>query len=191
MAKTSESPSFELVLQVRDMSGNPTGKTKNVLTDDPAELESFLVRSCGDVFKEKRGGKNRSEENRKQSKKQDIASFIISKLEKNTRLPKNWDGKDGIPLNYNTFTSASTIIKSIADLFPYKPRVIAMPNGQAKLEFLSNKTERVLEITFFDEYSLEYFYYDPKNNFEEERSIGNNEINKLRDIFMIFNKNPK
>lgn len=38
---------FELVLQVRDNAGNPTGKTKSFVTDSPEELDRYFERNSG------------------------------------------------------------------------------------------------------------------------------------------------
>ena len=40
-------PKFELVLQVRDHNGNPTGKTKSFVTDQAEELERYYERNNG------------------------------------------------------------------------------------------------------------------------------------------------
>ncbi len=45
---------FELVIQVRDSQGNPTGKTKSFVTNNPAELELFYNRNSGKVKKKKK-----------------------------------------------------------------------------------------------------------------------------------------
>lgn len=44
---------FELVIQIRDRLGNPTGKTKSFFTDDAEELEKFWERNVGTKNKSK------------------------------------------------------------------------------------------------------------------------------------------
>lgn len=45
---------FELVIQVRDAQGNPTGKTKSFLTNKAEELESYYNRNSGRLKKKKK-----------------------------------------------------------------------------------------------------------------------------------------
>lgn len=45
---------FELVIQVRDSQGNPTGKTKSFYTDKADELELFFNRNAGKGRKKKK-----------------------------------------------------------------------------------------------------------------------------------------
>lgn len=45
--KPKHAPKFELVLQIRDSLGNPTGKTKSFSTDYADQLESFYLRNAG------------------------------------------------------------------------------------------------------------------------------------------------
>lgn len=46
--------SFELVLQVRDSNGLPTGKTKSYDTDDAVKLHTFWVRNSPKMKKKKK-----------------------------------------------------------------------------------------------------------------------------------------
>lgn len=46
-ANTKTNKTFELVLQVRDKDGAPTGKTKQYFTDDPVKLHRFFIRNSG------------------------------------------------------------------------------------------------------------------------------------------------
>lgn len=179
--KASEKPAFELVIQIRDLDGKPTGKTKTISSDNPEDIGDFWERNSGVKFE--------SEEKKPKKKQLSIIDKIINRLEKNTKLPKGWDDKNGIPLNYNTYLMAARIVRAIEDLIYFMPRVIATSSGAAKIEFLNKKNEKELEITFHDETTIEYFLYDPKNSFQEEKSIGINEIWKLRDIINLFNKN--
>ena len=45
---------FELVIQVRDAQGNPTGKTKSFLTNKAEELETYYNRNSGRLKKKKK-----------------------------------------------------------------------------------------------------------------------------------------
>ncbi len=45
---------FELVIQVRDAQGNPTGKTKSFLTNKADELETYYNRNSGRLKKKKK-----------------------------------------------------------------------------------------------------------------------------------------
>jgi Tfp pilus assembly protein PilE len=45
---------FELVIQVRDAQGNPTGKTKAFLTNKADELETYYNRNSGRLKKKKK-----------------------------------------------------------------------------------------------------------------------------------------
>lgn len=45
---------FELVIQVRDAQGNPTGKTKSFVTNRAEELESYYNRNSGRLKKKKK-----------------------------------------------------------------------------------------------------------------------------------------
>lgn len=45
--KQYNGPKFELVLQIRDHSGNPTGKTKSFVTDSAEELDRYYERNNG------------------------------------------------------------------------------------------------------------------------------------------------
>lgn len=47
-------PKFELVLQIRDHNGHPTGKTKSFVTDNPEELETYYNRNSGKKKKKKK-----------------------------------------------------------------------------------------------------------------------------------------
>jgi hypothetical protein len=185
MVKKHESPSFELVLHVRDSQGNPTGKTKTAHTNDPQELENLILRTQGNVF----GEEKLRQKNKKANKERNVVSSILFKLEKNTKLPKNWDGNNGRPLNYNTYRSISALLKKLADVIQNSPRIIALGNGGVKLEFVNKKTQKELDITFFDEFSVEYFYFDPKNNFQEEKTVGIEEELILRDVVSLYNRN--
>lgn len=59
-----QSPKFELVLQVRDSLGNPTGKTKSLVTDSAEELDNFFLRNTGST-KKKEDKKTDKESNTK------------------------------------------------------------------------------------------------------------------------------
>lgn len=183
MSNTEKTPSFELVLQVRDLTGNPTGKTKVFATDKAEDLDGFLIRNTYVP--------NDKKKKRPQKSGDSLSTRIINKLEKNTKLPRGWDEKGGLPLNSMTFMAASQIIKSLEDLLSFMPRIIAMSNGSARLEFQNKKNEKELDIIINDQYSVDYYFYDPKNLFEEEKSIGTNEVWKLREIFLQFNKIQK
>ncbi len=45
--KQYSGPKFELVLQIRDHNGNPTGKTKSFVTDSAEELDRYYERNNG------------------------------------------------------------------------------------------------------------------------------------------------
>lgn len=45
--ESREAPKFELVLQIRDNNGNPTGKTKSFITDNAEELDKYWQRNNG------------------------------------------------------------------------------------------------------------------------------------------------
>jgi hypothetical protein len=55
---------FELVLQVRDNNGFPTGKTKSFITDSAEELDKWYERNSGT----KKNKKKKKEENKAQEK---------------------------------------------------------------------------------------------------------------------------
>jgi len=63
MINTQEhrSKEFELVIQVRDNNGLPSGKTKSIQTNDAADLEGFLNKNIGRK-------KRRSNDTKKKSK---------------------------------------------------------------------------------------------------------------------------
>lgn len=42
-----KSAKYEIVLQVRDHAGNPTGKTKSFVTDSHEELDRYYERNSG------------------------------------------------------------------------------------------------------------------------------------------------
>lgn len=182
-AKKEERPTFELVLQVRDANGQPTGKTKVFSTNDPSDLEGFFVRNSSVPTERKKKSSQKSNDS--------IITRIINKLEKNTKLPRGWDDKNGLPLNNNTYLVTAGIIRALEDLITFMPRVIAMSNGSARLEFQNKKNEKELDIIINDQYSMDYYFYDPKNLFEEEKTIGTNEVWKLREIFLVFNRIEK
>ena len=60
---------FEIVLQIRDLAGNPTGRTQGYKTDNSTDLDEFYQRNC---YREKKpneqvdSGRNK---NRKSNKK--------------------------------------------------------------------------------------------------------------------------
>lgn len=45
--ETKKTNKFEIVIQVRDHAGNPTGKTKSFITDNSEELETWYNRNAG------------------------------------------------------------------------------------------------------------------------------------------------
>lgn len=53
-SENTKGSSFELVIQVRDSQGNPTGKTKTFVTDKAEELELFYNRNSGKFKKKKK-----------------------------------------------------------------------------------------------------------------------------------------
>lgn len=54
-------PRYELVIQVRDSLGNPTGKTKNISTDKADELDTFLQRNVGTIKNKNKNEKKAKE----------------------------------------------------------------------------------------------------------------------------------
>lgn len=58
----NNNPRFELVIQIRDSLGNPTGKTKSITTDKAEELDTFLQRNVGTVKNKNKNEKNIKEE---------------------------------------------------------------------------------------------------------------------------------
>ena len=61
-----KSPRFEIVVQVRDNLGNPTGKTKSFSSDEPEQIEDFYQRNVGN-FKTKN-----KKDNKKDNKKKEL-----------------------------------------------------------------------------------------------------------------------
>lgn len=53
-SKKNTNPSFELVISVRDINGNPTNKRKSYTTDDSVKLHSFWVRNTGSPKKKRK-----------------------------------------------------------------------------------------------------------------------------------------
>ena len=54
-----ETPPFELVLQSRDLEGNPTGKTKSFTAETPEELDRHFQRNKFTPPKNKKKNKNK------------------------------------------------------------------------------------------------------------------------------------
>lgn len=52
--KEYRGPKFELVLQIRDHNGNPTGKTKSFVCDSAEELDKYYERNNGSKKKKKK-----------------------------------------------------------------------------------------------------------------------------------------
>ena len=46
--------SFEIVVELKDKEGNPTGVKKYYQTDDSSKLHQFWIRNCGTTKKKKR-----------------------------------------------------------------------------------------------------------------------------------------
>lgn len=55
MITSKESKEFELVLQIRDHHGDPTGRTKSYKTDSPYKLWKFYMSNSHKTKKKKRG----------------------------------------------------------------------------------------------------------------------------------------
>lgn len=53
-SEVRKSNRFELVVQVRDGEGSPTGRTKHFVTDNPEELEVLWNRNSSKVNKKKK-----------------------------------------------------------------------------------------------------------------------------------------
>ena len=47
-------PTLELVVQIRDAMGVPTGRTKSFITDSPEQLDNFWQRNGGKPIKKKK-----------------------------------------------------------------------------------------------------------------------------------------
>lgn len=61
----TQNAKFELVIQVRDRLGNPTGKTKSFTTDNAEQLDNFWERNVGtkNKFKDEKQNKKKGSKN--------------------------------------------------------------------------------------------------------------------------------
>lgn len=61
----TQNAKFELVIQIRDRLGNPTGKTKSFKTDNAEELDNFWERNIGtkNKFKDEKTNKKKGFKN--------------------------------------------------------------------------------------------------------------------------------
>ena len=174
--KKSDNPSsFELVIQVRDGLGQPTGKTKTIRSDNQEDLDSFWNRNGGIVVEKKKKRTVRQKED-------SLKDRIKNDLEKLTKLERGWDGKDGLPFNSVTYQKALEILAGSHDLIKFKPKIVATSLGSARLEFANRDNQKELDIEFVDEYFVRYYFYDPADNFSEEKQFGSNEIWRVREL---------
>lgn len=176
MKKTNGS--FELIIQVRDSMGLPTGQTKTISSHSGEEIENFWARNGGATKKKRRsrGGKNKNN-------KQTIKDWIAQELEKLTKLERGWDGANSVPLNTLNKNAALQVIAGISDLIKFKPHIVPLSNGGAQLEFRNTRNNKELEISVEDQFSLTYLLYDETTGESEERKLGINELTKLRNAF--------
>lgn len=165
--------SFELVVQVRDFDGKPTGKTKSLTTNSPEEMDGFWVRNTG--------AKSKKRPKASSGRKQSIKEKIFKKIDQLVKLEKGWDGRSALPVNNVTAQAGKEVISSLSDLLKFAPNVAPLTSGAFQVEFKSNKTEKELEIEFQDHVCIRYLMWDGSTGFSEEKEIGYNEIWKLRE----------
>lgn len=168
---------FELVVQIRDQQGNPTGKTKIYSTESPEEIGSTWERY--EVSK-------RNPSKNKNKKQKSLREQIKASLERLTKLEKGWDGRGGIPFNYQTYLSALEVVSALVDVIKIKPKVVPSTDGRAQLEFA--KGDKELELEFVDKDTIRYLLWDPKNNITEEFETGAKDIRRLRQALIYLHK---
>lgn len=164
---------YELVVQVRDLNGVPTGQTKSLKTSSPEDLDSFWSRNSG--VKKRGGGRKQSP-----SKSDKIKKNLIADIDKLKKLQPGWDGQSAKPVNGLILEKSKDIVTSLADAIKFSPKVVPMAGGNFQLEFSSNKTNKELEIEFTDVDTITYLMWDSATGFSEEKSVGTNEIAKIR-----------
>ena len=171
---------FELVVQVRDSMGLPTGVTKAYATDSGADLENFWERNSGAKKRRKRSNRKGSGE------KQNVRDTIATELDKLTKLERGWDGKSGLPLNYNTCQATLRVIASLTDLIKFKPKISPTSSGGVRLEFSNRRNNTSLDIDMQDQFSMSYLFYDEQTGESEEKQLGINEVTQLRSAFQLM-----
>lgn len=171
---------YELVLQVRDFEGRPTGKTKVFTTKNPEELESFWQRNTSATSKKRRrGGK---------SGKVSLQDQVARDIDKLTKLERGWDGHNSVPVNHAIANFGKQVVSAVADLFTFKPRSSPISDGRFQLEFSNSKTNKDLELEFTDSETITYLMFDQKSGFTEEKTLGKNEIWKVRECLQWLSK---
>ena len=58
LGNSNEDSNLEIVVQIRDKNGKPTGKTKSVMSDNPSSISDFYNKQKGKKRKKKNKRRN-------------------------------------------------------------------------------------------------------------------------------------
>lgn len=177
----NSSARFELVVQVRDNLGQPTGQTRIIKTNSAEELDGFFERHNPDNKKKKRKKTKKSTNN--------TANKVLKNITKLKGLKEGWDGNKAKEINVLLLEHAEQVITSIKDLLKFQPKVIALENtemdfnpGGIQLLFQNFKTHKELEINFVHIDYIKCLYFDPSTKGPEEIKIPYAQANKIRSL---------
>lgn len=194
-----KSPTFELVLNVKDRNGNPTGMKKYFGTDTAEDLANHWNRNGGGFWEDKNFekpflfGEIPSREDRpKQNKSFDSARAIllkrISKLSK-TNPSRMADGESII--SENTIKTASEVVNCIADSIRVKVKIVTNKLGAIILEFNSYLgIEQSLELSILNN-DVSYNFWNGSVEDQEHKDYSIFDRVKIRQLVNKFNKGLK
>ncbi len=163
-------PIFELVVQVRNSDGLPTGTTKTITTSKAEELESFYNRNSGTTKKKKR---TRSKKNNK----------LLEQINNLSKLEAGWDGPHSKQINSLIIKAAKDLITSMSSLIDISStRIVPVSLGSLQIE-VKGKNNKELELQFLDDQTISYLMWDAENSFNESKEVPLNEVWKIKNLF--------
>lgn len=184
---TDKSPRFELVVQVRDKLGKPTGKTKTISTDSPEELDGFYER-YNVASKKKRKKKAQKSSN-------NVRNKTLKSLAKLQTLQLDWDGNNAPPINTILLEKAAAFIQSVSDIMRFQPKIIALAEtemehktGGIRIFFQNYSTHKELEVDFVHPEYIKYNFHDPIEKTSLDSAVPTNKSNEIRKLVIkVFN----
>jgi hypothetical protein len=141
---------FELVLSLKDRSGNPINQKRYIKSDNPKDIADFWERHNPESKKNKVVDKN--------------PEWYLDRILKLTKLPAGWDGKYGVPLNTKVAELLGQYLSGSKDLIKSRLNITCTSTGYARIELNSNRHDKNLEIILNTENIIDVVKYDSKTN---------------------------
>lgn len=185
MIKKEQTPRFELVINVKDNSGRPTGKKKSISSNSGEDLEGFWMRHNPE-------NKNRNNSNKKRAKgrpdTETVKTILNKKIEKLRTLGPDWDDAGGSAFTESTLETAKSIINNVVDAIKVHTKIIPKNTGEVVIDLSSISPEQSLEISVLEN-QFSYSFWSSSNKSVLNQEYSEIDFPAIRGLIENFNKN--